>query len=315
MTAALLLLAALTAPAESSPTLREVDGRLATIGWRLQTGNAALCRALQPAPGVQIHAVDQYPAALRAAWAQSGPPVQIEAVVAGSPAAVAGVAADDGLLAINGEPVPAPAPGSAGVSTTRDAANALIARQPADRPLALTLQRAGRPLTVTIPTSPGCRSAFEVLLGPGLKASSDGRIVQVSARFFETLSDDKIAAIVAHELSHTILNHRARLEAAGVKWGVLAEFGRNGRLFRRTEDDADRLSVHLLCNAGYDPQAAVRFWLEDGGKVDGGPFRGPSHGSAKARAAAIAAEIATLPPAGTSDIAPAVFATRDQPLS
>ena len=317
MTPALLLLAAATVGPDYWRALREVDGRMAAIAWRLQTGNAALCRDLQPAPGFQIHAVDQYGDAAPAARATFGftTPVQVEAVAAGSPAARAGVAPDDGLAAINGVPLAAPTAATRGTTVTRDAASALLAAQPADKPLVLTLARDGKARTVTLAASPGCRSAFEVLLGPGMKAQSDGRIVQVGVRFFELLPDDKIAAIVAHELSHTILNHRARLEKAGAHWGILSELGRNGRLFRRTEDDADRLSVHLLRNAGYDPEAAVRFWRENGGAVDGGLFRGPSHGSAKARAAALAAEIKALPPANTPDTAPAVLATRDEPLS
>ena len=316
MTPFLLIAAAIADPGYWQ-ALRAVDGRMATIAWRLQTSNAALCRDLQPAPGFQVHAIDQYASAAADARAAFGfaTPVQVEAVAPGSPAALAGVAADDGLVAVNGEAVPTPTAATAGTSATRDSVNALIARQPVGKPLMLTLRRSGRTRMVTVPASPGCRSAFEVLLGPGLKASSDGRIVQVGVRFFETLPDDKVAAVVAHELSHTILNHRARLEAAGVQWGLLSEFGRNGQLFRRTEDDADLLSVHLLRNAGYDPQAAVRFWREDGSKVDGGLFRGPSHGSAKTRAAAIAAEAATLPPVGAPDTVPPVLATRDKPLS
>lgn len=319
--AATLLLAA--APAGAVDTsywtaLKAVDGRMAAISYRLATGNAALCRELQPVTGMQLHAIDQYAGDAEAEARRVfgfARPVAVEAVVPDSPAARAGVEPGDGLVAVNGAPVPAPSPGTAATSATRDAANALIAGQPADRPLTLTLERAGRRRSVTIPASPGCRSAFEVLLGPGLKAQSDGRIVQVGVRFFELYLDDKIAAIVAHELSHTILRHRARLEAAGVQWGLLAEFGRNGRLFRRTEDDADRLSVHLLRNAGYDPAAAVRFWRQDGGRIDGGIFRGASHGSAGARADALAREVATLPPAGRPDTAPAILATRDQPLS
>ena len=295
--------------------LRDVDTRMTTIAWRLQTRNAALCRTLQPATGIQLHAIDQYAGEAEADARRAfgfATPVQVQAVAPGSPAALAGVEPDDGLVAVNGLQVPSPGKTGKAVSVTRDAAQALIERQPPAAPLRLTLRRGGQDRMVTLPATPGCRSAFEVLLGPGLKASSDGRIVQVGVRFFETLPDDKIAAVVAHELAHTILEHRRRLEAAGAQWGVLSEFGRNARLFRRTEDDADRLSVHLLRNAGYDPQAAVRFWREDGGKIDGGLFRGPSHGSAKARADAIAREIEALPPPG---VAPAVLATRDEPLS
>lgn len=314
----LLLLAAASFDPGYWQALRRVDARMATIAWRLTTGNAALCRELQPAHGLQLHAIDQY-AGASAADAKRAfgftAPVQVEAVAAGSPAERAGITPDDALVAVGGEPVAPPTRASAGTSMTRDAAAALIARQPADRALTLTVSRAGVRRDVTLPPSPGCRSAFEVLLGPGLAAHSDGQVVQVAVSFFERYPDDKVAAIVAHELSHTVLRHRARLEAAGAKWGMLAEFGSNGRLFRRTEDDADRLSVHLLRNAGYDPAAAVRLWQENGGAIDGGLFRGASHGSARARAAMIATEVATLPPAGRPDLAPVVLATRDEPLN
>ena len=317
----LIILTAAAAPAPVDPgywsALRVVDGRMATVAYRLATGNAALCREVQPVPGLQLHAIDQYSsdaqAGARAAFGFAVP-VQIEAVAPDSPAARAGVMADDGLIAVADVPVAPPAPRDAGTSATRDAAQALLAAQPAAAPLRLTLARHGERREVTIPASPGCRSTFEVLLGPGMTASSDGRVVQLSVRFFERFGDDAIAAIVAHELSHTILRHRARLEAAGVKWGLASEFGRNARLFRRTEEDADRLSVHLLRNAGYDPAAAVRFWRTAGAKIDGGLFRSPTHPSARARADALAAEVATLPAAGGRDDAPAILATRDQPL-
>ena len=316
ISAAILALSAAPDPGYWS-ALRAVDGRMAAVAYRLATGNAVLCRDVQPVPGLQLHAIDQY-----AADAQAGArkafgfttPVQVEAVAPGSPAARAGVLADDGLVAVADVPVAPPAPRDAGTSATRDAAQALLAAQPPAAPLRLTLTRHGDRREVTILASPGCRSAFEVLLGPGMKASSDGRVVQVSVRFFERFGDDAIAAIVAHELSHTILRHRARLEAAGVKWGLAGEFGRNARLFRRTEEDADRLSVHLLRNAGYDPAAAVRFWREEGSRIDGGPFRSPTHPSATARADALAAEVALLPPVGVRDDAPTILMTRDQPL-
>ncbi|WP_425229453.1 M48 family metallopeptidase [Sphingomonas sp.] len=315
------IMVALAAAAAVDPAywtaLRTVDGRMGTIAYRLTTANAALCREVEPTPGLQLHAIDQYaidaqPGARRAfGFAR---PVQVEAVAPGSPAAAARIAADDALLAVGDTAVTGPAPDAADTSVTRDAAQALIAVQPAGRPLTLTVEHRGVARTVVVPASPGCRSAFEVLLGPGMTASSDGRVVQVSVRFFERYDDAAIAAIVAHELSHTILRHRARLEAAGVHWGLAGEFGRNARLFRRTEDDADRLSVHLLRNAGYDPGAAVAFWRAHGGEIDAGLFRSPTHPSPRARADALAAEVAILPPPGARDDAPAVLATRDQSL-
>ncbi|WP_375399043.1 PDZ domain-containing protein [uncultured Sphingomonas sp.] len=295
--------------------LRAMDLRLAVIAQRLVTANATLCRNLQPAPGLVLHAIDQYPdsarAAVRAAFGFSAP-VSVELVVPGSPAALA-MRAGDGIVAIDGHDVPPPLSGKP-TGATRDAANALMQSASPDRPLTLTIVRDGQRRSVTISAMAGCRSAFEVLPGPALDASSDGSIVQIGSRLFERFGDDQIAVVVAHELSHTILRHRARLEAAGVRWGLLSEFGKNARLFRRTEDDADLLGMYLLRNAGYDPGIAVAFWRGPGRALDGGFLRGGSHGSAAARAAAIAAEIARIPADTPTPYLPPILATRDQPL-
>ena len=239
-----------------------------------------------------------------------------KAVVAGSAADRAGVGANDSLVSIDGTAFAAgdPAPGPAD-SATRDAALALIAGQAVGHPLIVATVHDGIARTRTIDAPVGCRSNFEILLGPGMDASSDGTVVQIGVRFFERYGDDDVAAVVAHELSHTILRHRPRLDAAKVNRGLFAEMGRNGRLFRQTEGDADLLSVALLYNAGYDPQDAVRFWREHGGDVDGGLFRSRTHPSAGARAAAIAAEVARIPAGAPRPYMPPVLATRDQPLN
>jgi hypothetical protein len=316
---------ALIAPAAAIPqtpgdgyfeALRAVDQRLATIGYRLATGNAALCRDLQPVPGLVLHAVDQYDADARGTVTRVfgfAAPVAVEAVVDGAPAARAGLAQNDAVVAIGGRSLPAPTTGSP-TSVTRDAAAAILADQPAAQPVTWTILRGGARREIAVPASSGCRAAFEVLLGRAMAASSDGRIVQIGVRFFERYRDDEVAAVVAHELAHSVLRHRIRLEAAGVSWGVLAEFGKNRRLFRQTEEDADRLSVHLLRNAGYDPASAPAFWRDHGGDVDSGLFRGRTHPSSKARAAAMTAEIATIPADAPRPYLPPVLATRDQPL-
>ena len=296
--------------------LRQVDGRMAAIAYRLTTANAPLCRSLAPTPGWAIHSLGQYDPALRdQARASFGfeTPIAVEAVVPGSAAAEAGVRAGDSIVSADDRPIGSGAPGKDASSAARDAAVEQIAGLPADRPLAVELMREGRTRTVTIPASPGCRSAFEVLLGPGMTASADGRIVQIGVRLFERYNDDEVAVVVTHELSHNILRHAARLEAAGVKRGLLSEVGRNGRLFRLTEDQADLLGAYLLRNAGYDPQIAVRFWREHGGDVDGGLFRSRTHPSSSARAKALEAAIATMP-AGHGFYAPPLAAEADRPL-
>lgn len=313
---AVVLSLSIAAPASAAPldatslkALRDVDLRLATIAHRLVTANAPLCDETAPATGMVVHAIDQFDAETRpVARATLGfpTPVAVEAVVADGPAERAGIVAGDGLATIDGKPVP-PA-GEAQGSATRDATLTLIER--ARSPVAVGTTRGVR--TVAAPAA--CKARFEVLLGPKMTAQSDGRVIQIGVRFFERYGDEAVAVVIAHELAHSVLRHRARLEAAGVKDGLLAEFGRNGRLHRRAEDEADRLGMHLLRNAGFDPAAAPRFWREHGGDIDGGLFRSRTHASSSARAKAIEAEIAAIPAGATMPYVPPLIATRDTPI-
>lgn len=318
--AAALIVAAIPASAQTLSTaqleqVRQVDTRLATIAYRLVRANAPLCTDLQPAPGFVLHAIGQYAADTQAnARTVFGfaMPVSVEAVVPGSVAANAGLRADDGVVAIDGTPLRA-AGGDAVTSADRDAALAILGRAPR-APVTIDVVRGGARRTITMPASPGCASNFEVLLGPGMTAQSDGKVVQIAVGYFERYTDDEVAVIVAHELAHSILHHRERLDAAGVKAGLLAELGRNGRLNRLIEDQADQLGVHLLRNAGYDPASAPRFWREHGGEIDGGLFRSRTHRSSSARADRIEAEIRTIPANAPIPYTPPMLATRDAKL-
>ncbi|MBD8700972.1 peptidase M48 family protein [Sphingomonas sp. CFBP 13714] len=312
------------APAQAPPraffeALRAADLRLATIGYRLTSANAALCDRLQPQIGMPIHALNQYSAEARPnAIGVFGFETRlgVEAVVADGPAARAGVRSGDSIQLLAGKRQPGiGAADTAETPADRDAAEALIAAQPPGAPIAMTVLRDGRAVTVSIPAVAGCRSRFEILLGSGLDASADGAVVQIGEKYFEGYSDAEIAVIVAHELAHNILRHRDRLDAAKISRGLMAELGRNGRLIRQTEDEADRLSVYLLANAGYDPRSAPQFWREKGGTIDGGLFRSRTHASSKARATALDAVVQDIARRPERPILPAdVLALRTQPL-
>jgi hypothetical protein len=305
-----------TDAAATFTALRAVDQRMAAIAYRLTTANAPLCRGLVPVPGWAIHSLGQYDPSLRDQARKSfgfDAPIAVEAVVGNAPAARAGVLGNDSIVAVNGQTLEG-APGAKASSSARDAASALIARQNTKSPLRVDLLRGGAKRSVAIEAVAGCPGSFEVLLGPGMDASADGSTVQIAVRFFERYTDDQVAVVVAHELAHNILRHRVRLDAAKVSRGLLAEVGRNGRLFRQTETEADLLGMHLLRNAGYDPQLAVTFWRDHGGDVDGGLFRSRTHPSSKARAQAIADEIARIPAGLGRPYSPPLLASRDQPL-
>jgi hypothetical protein len=324
MLAATSLTAAPTAAADAPPppafyaALREADARVATIGYRLAVGNAALCRQRQPQAGLALAARDQFSGPARAgaeaAWHFEAP-VLVEAVVAQAASAKAGVRAGDSLIGVNGTPLPhdRDAPDTGGTAQTRNAADMLIADQPVAAPLRLALRRDGVDRTVTVAAQAGCRAAFEMILGDRWIADSDGERIRIGSRFLEGYDDNAVAVVVAHELAHLVLMHRVRLEAAGVSDGLLKEVGRSGRLRRQIEDEADALSVSLLYNAGFDPRSAARFW-RDGAPHADGLFRALYYRSNGERAALLDKAAAAIPARAPRPVRPALLATRDQPL-
>ncbi len=297
--------------------LQAHDSKLGQIALRLTVANAALCEQHMPGTGAVLHAREQYPASIGAAVeAQFGfaTPLAIEAIVPASPAARAGLLPGDGVLAVGQLAPPAPDGDGKPDTLVRDGfEDRLVELDPA-APMVWRVQRGGTEHFLTVIPDRACRARFEIVPGNSLTARNDGRIIQLSSRYFANYNSDELAVIVAHELAHSVLAHRRRLVAAGVSKGLLAEFGRSGRLNRLVEREADRLSVHLLRNAGYDPGLAPQFWDKRGKELAGGLLRGRTHDSPAARAQLMRAEIAAIPANATLPYLPPLLAQRDQPL-
>lgn len=103
------------------------------------------------------------------------------------------------------------------------------------------------------------------------------------------LTDDEIAAIVGHEMSHALLEHSRRALGgqvlAGIGGALLAEqtgldsnliglgtdLAANKPFSRHQENEADALGVRLMARAGYNPQAAINVWnkLNAAGSTNG----------------------------------------------
>ena len=276
--------------------LRDADLRVATIGERLAIANAGLCLRTEYRTGLVLHDLDQYSADLREAaqqvfGLQSG--IGVEAVVAGSAAARAGIGADRALLSVDGQPV-GQGDGQAGfgrMETLLDRIDEAVA----DGEMTVETRDHGVPVRVTIYAIKGCASRFQIVLGSSINAEADGRYLQVQGKMVDFVANDQeLAAVMAHELSHNILDHRARLNAAGVDRGMLGALGRSTAMIRATEIEADRLSVYLLANAGYDPRAAVGFWDRLGAKTGYGILSDGSHLRRKPRVALFVRELAAL---------------------
>ncbi len=100
------------------------------------------------------------------------------------------------------------------------------------------------------------------------------------------LSDDELAAIIGHEMTHALLEHSKKEanrnvaiqlgaalgsavlagatgisgDAAAQSVGLAADLGMMKPFSRKAENEADLGGLHLMAQAGYNPQAAVSVW-------------------------------------------------------
>lgn len=291
-----LLLSAPVSASASSPyaALADQEARVAAIGFRLTTANAAWCPQIQPQFGwiwgdPRLYDEADRANAFAAYDARPADTAFIAAVAPGSPAAAAGLRRGSPVTSVNGKPVDIPA-GS-------DPFGRIAALETlfAALPPRVAVQIAGGGAKVDIAPVPGCATDFRVDARERPDGAADGRLVVISEGLAAFARDDaELAAPVAHELAHNILRHRARLDAAGVNRGLAKQFGRNARLFRQTEVEADRLSVWLLAGAGYDPRAAVRFWTAFGQRKGKPLLQAGTHPRWQDRVASMEAEIAAI---------------------
>jgi len=272
--------------AELQQSLHELQANVAmlqTIGFRLASANAQFCPDRQLTLGLQLADVRNFsePARIRQALQLKGD-FAVEAIATGSPAARSRLAVGTEIATIGGEALSS-LPAAAANDNQRlnrvyDRIDAALTR---DGKVRIGL---GSGDDVELTGVPACRSRFELLLG-GNGGQADGLIAQISlAALLKGKVDDERAWVVAHELAHNVLRHRARLKA----------IGRSIANVRDTEREADRLSVWLMANAGYDPKAAPVFVRNWGTKGLAGHFTTPDHDRTETRIKTINAELQVL---------------------
>ena len=304
----LILLASLIAvPAIAAPKQKDIDAyralvaqdlRLETVGYRLAKANAPFCDVKQRNPGWVLHSYRQYPDhALAKAAFRFRTAVSIAVIVEGGPADKAGLTPGDGVYHMENA-----------ISLGADRARHKPSHETTDWVSAdmLRLFALPRPVTLGFETAQGsrdfildppqvCASNFVISTGGKADAGADGKRVRISAKLAEfTPDEDEFASLVAHELAHNILGHRALLDGAKAKRGLGRMFGKSKKLIRQTELEADQLSIWLMANAGYDPEAALRFIERYGRRYGHGIFSDGTHYRWKKRRKFMRAEIDAL---------------------
>lgn len=297
---ALALVAA--APVQASPdsllALQNYDRQLLGIGYRLAMSGGDLCTVRTAQPGFVLHDLTQYPRAdqadARAVFGFAGDPLVL-AIAPDSPAAKAGLREGDALLAVDGRPVPVAKPNARNSYARMETLLTRLDAAAADGMLDLRVRRGAEQLALKIPTPSGCASRFQTHASAAIDSRADGIYVELNTGVIDFAANEaQVAAIVAHELAHNILRHRARLDAAGIRRGMLGQFGRNARLIRQTEIEADRLAVYLMDRAGYPADAIIAFWERYDRTHPLGFLNAPTHPKPKARIEIVREETARI---------------------
>ena len=194
--------------------------------------------------------------------------LQVMGVLTGSGAARAGIRVGDKLDMVEGKPVP-PGPDAERQAATMLAP--LISRGTSAR---LTVLRNGAPVQVTVPFTRACAYSIELGNADNVNAYNDGRRVLITRGMLNfAANDNELAYVLAKEMAHNSLNHARVQRTTGTAGAIIdnlirirpdmsAMAGTSGmRPMPQTMDAAaDTLALYMIARAGYDINAAPRFW-------------------------------------------------------
>lgn len=292
------------APATSSgvsdsTTLRKDDLRVALVAYRLALAGSALCPDRHPLTGLLFHHLAEYepadrPLMIARYGLDRGP--GILTVLADSPAARAGLVAGDVLLAVNGRPLPTGTSVAAVLKREKwrklaDEAEGELESALRQGPADLRVLREGRELSLRLGSVPACLGRVRLARSTQVNAFATGRTVVMTLAMLRFLrSDDELAVVLGHELSHNIFGH----PAIRGEEGILRGLGIKASAAWKREEAADRFGLRLMDAAGYDLDSAIPFWQRYLRKYDWFPQLFRSHPSLGARERIAAEEIAAI---------------------
>jgi hypothetical protein len=284
--------------------------RVDEIAFRLEAANQDLCPERKPRLGLSFANADDFSVKVRDAAVEAlqlGDGLTVTDVVAGAPAAAAGLQAGDVLISVNGE----------GAPTGKDATEMLSKRLgeimgQSTAPVTLIVRRAGQPQTISVGPVMAC--AYPVVLEDSeeINARADGRMLHVNRGLLRFAgSDDELALVIGHELAHNSQHHiQAQmhngrivgiggfiLDAAAAAGGVNTggAFTKAGMQIGMAhavpefEAEADYVGLYYMARAGYRTDGAEDFWRKMSVEAPQAIYIKTSHPTNASRFLAIAA--------------------------
>ena len=252
--------------------------RIHNLLWPLMIGNTQFCRGMTTRalgfrhtspygkPGMSAVELKAH----EATFNFNGRPL-IYAVAEGSPADLAGLKANDQIVAVGNWTWSS----EEASDFSRSLSRRLDALKKRDA-VPIEIERDGERLSVNLTPERVC--AVQLSMKPTLEvqARTNGREIAVTMGMAERLDDEQIRTVLAHELAHCAMGHISR---ASVNSGVGLVFdlafatqgvwlgGVFSRLSRdvmsiNIEREADYVSMYLLANAGFNTAERAEIWRE-----------------------------------------------------
>lgn len=235
----------------------------------LQVATGQCGDKVKPKLGIQLHTADDYsPEQQEAAETAFGPlnGVRVKDTIPGGPAHVS-LLPGDRLVRINGDEVKESSPGVA--MQLRDA-------MASDHTIFLEIDRDGITKAIRLNAIELCDYPVILSRRDTINAFADGERIIINEGLIRfTQKDEELALIIAHELAHNVIDHRAdkirdgmigglfdiAISLAGnlVSPGIGIGLGAN-LLSQKYEVEADILAIRLMHHQGYAVESLPEFW-------------------------------------------------------
>jgi len=246
------------------------NNRLQRLAFPLLQTATNLCGdKVKPKLGIQLHTKDDYPTKRKEAAINSFGPltgIRIKDVTVGGPAQDK-LLAGDRLVQINGEAV---------ADSSHGAAQQLHKAMLNDLTVTLRLERNEEEVTVTLDAVKLCDYPVILSRRDAINAFADGDSIIINEGLMRfARADEELALIIAHELAHNVIDHRADKIRGGLIGGLIdiaislsgnvvspgIGVGLGANLYsQHYEVEADTLAIQLMHQQGYPIDSLPAFW-------------------------------------------------------
>jgi beta-barrel assembly-enhancing protease len=206
--------------------------------------------------------------------------LRIHSVLAGQPAAIAGLKPGDAILKIGNTQLSSY---QSWYSLTKVEHAQHLIRKLGKNPIDMELRRGNDTLSVKVDPILACRYPVEIMADDRLNAFASGDKIMITTGMLRFVkNDDELALILGHEIAHNALNHIDKMRGIGTVAGVagilldigMATAGMNtggainragvnaGRMVfsKEFEMESDYLGLYLAARAGFDVSNAPNFF-------------------------------------------------------